>query len=424
MATTSDSVIADLVAAAEGILGRFGLKAIEEPIRLAFPWYNNFIFKINLAQPAFPTAFPPQPGTVPPPASGVTTIVLRFSNPDARGVNNANRVQNIIASQQLVCEALLASALPAVVPAVYAWAPPRPEIDGAAGLGWILDEFRPGEDLHEVFSGLSLDDKKSVVSQVANIFACVQGAKLPSGVTKFGALTFDEYGNIVDGQMPILPGGPWDTYADVWRINLLTELKNSGQEDTVMEGWRPNGVRDRIEEFLAAAGVERILQDVDTSLRVLVHGDFSTQNMLFDKESNRITALLDFDFACVTHPCHEFFSGMHDELGGGVPAENELLQRALLSGVFEPLSSNLPQEKMEAWELAKTWDNALVSKGLIRPSQITGMEGLQDLSDLASLLCPRMLSHPMFLKRTPKEVQETKRAETEVKILKMLEKWT
>jgi hypothetical protein len=83
-----------------------------------------------------------------------------------------------------------------------------------------LDKFRPREDLYEVFSGLSYDDKKNVISQVADIFACIQCAKLPAGVTKFGALTFDEHGSIVDGQMPILPGGLWDTYADVWRANI------------------------------------------------------------------------------------------------------------------------------------------------------------------------------------------------------------
>lgn len=159
-----------------------------------------------------PASFPPQPGTTPPPSSGVSTIVLRFSNPDARGLNNANRVENIVASQYLARRALFASGLPSLVPTIYAWAPYQPDIDGVSGLGWTLDEFRPGEDLNGVFSDLPLHGKKLVISQIADVFTCIQGLELPTGATKFGGLTFDKDGEIVNGQMPIMVGGPWETY--------------------------------------------------------------------------------------------------------------------------------------------------------------------------------------------------------------------
>lgn len=278
--------------------------------------------------------------------------------------------------------------------------------------------------MHDVFPSLSLDDNKDVVSQIADIFASIQGLKLPAGVTKFGALTINEDGEIVDGQMPILPDGPWETYAKTWRANIQYELKNSEKEETVVRGWRPNGVRDRIEQFIAAGGVEKMLRDVDINKKVLVHGDFTTWNILFDAEGKRITALLDFDFACVTHPCHEFFTGFQSDLGGGIPPENwELLEKAVLSGNFDKVPEGLPEEKKGLWEIAKTWDGALASRGIIRPSEIAGLEGLRDLKTLVDLVCPMMLSHPMFLKRTPVEAQEKRRGVNEDKIVQMLDKY-
>ena len=243
--------------------------------RLAFPWYNNFLYKIELAGPAVPASFKSQPGTTPPPPDGASTLVLRFSNPHARGINNTNRVQNIVAAQHLARQALSASGLQAVVPAVYAWAPYRPEVQGADGLGWILDEFRPGEDMNKVFPDFSLQEKQAILPQIAEIFTAIQGLELPPGVTKFGALTFDDGGNVVDGQMPTLAGGPWETYDEVWLAKLRTALEGSDKGGTVMLGWRPNGVRDRIERFLADGGVEKVLEGVDVDKRVLAHGDFS-----------------------------------------------------------------------------------------------------------------------------------------------------
>ncbi|KAK1757149.1 aminoglycoside phosphotransferase, partial [Echria macrotheca] len=343
--------------------------------------------------------------------------------PKARGFNNTNRVQSIVASQHLARRALLASDLLAViVPAVYAWAPYRPdETDGVAGMGWIIEEFCYGVKLyHGVFNSLSIDAKKDAISQMADIFACVQSVKLPAGVTKFGGLTFDEHGHIADGQMPILPGGPWTTYAEVWRASIRTELEHSEEEGAVTAGWRANGVRDRIEEFIADGGVERMLSRVDVGQRVLVHGDFSMQNMLFSEKWNHITALLDFDFACVTHPCHEFFGGIYGSL---VPRDHELLQEAVWSGVFDPALEGLSDEEKEMWEVAKAWDDELASLGLVRPSQTAGKDGLRDLNELLALLCPRILDYPMCMKRLSKGgVHGKTRAEIEAKIAETLDK--
>lgn len=181
--------------------------------------FNNFIYKVELASPALPSSFPsPLPGTVPPPAEGVSTVVIRFSNPIAEGLNNTHRVQNEIAAQSLARASLAKAGLPNLVPDVYAWSAPKFGADGAApdesGFGWMLAGFKPGADLDGEFRSLNLDEKKDVANQIAAILAALQKSELPAAVDKFGALTFDEDGNMVSGQMPLLQGGPWSTYAE------------------------------------------------------------------------------------------------------------------------------------------------------------------------------------------------------------------
>ncbi len=39
-------------------------------------------------------------------------------------------------------------------------------------------------------------------------------------------------------------------------------------------------------------------------------------NILFDGETKRITALLDFDWTAITHPCDVFLTGLWDIWGG------------------------------------------------------------------------------------------------------------
>jgi hypothetical protein len=53
-------------------------------------------------------------------------------------------------------------------------------------------------------------------------------------------------------------------------------------------------------------------------------------------QTKTLTALLDFDFATCTHPCHEFlFTGFAAGIGGGIPPEDSFLEAAILSGNFD-----------------------------------------------------------------------------------------
>ena len=74
-------------------------------------------------------------------------MVIRLSNAPARGTNNTSRVENLVAAQDLAREALRDKGLPPLVPVVYAWGSRKPNVEDPTGLGWVLGEWRAGEEL-------------------------------------------------------------------------------------------------------------------------------------------------------------------------------------------------------------------------------------------------------------------------------------
>lgn len=383
--------------------------------------FNNFIYKVDLADPAVPTTFSgQQPCTSAPPEEGATTIVIRMSNPLAEGLNNANRVENDVAAQHLARQSIKSAGLPPVVPAVYAWAPCRyPDVPGEDGFGWTMSEFKLGSDLDAQFPSLPLEDAIDAIRQLAKLFAAIQSAKIPETVTKFGALTFDDSGAIVGGQPPLLHGGPFESYAESWIATLMEKLSEA-DESSFLKGWNDGGLRERIEIFLASGGVGKVLESVDTNQRVLIHGDLSLNNVLYDSTTKRITSVLDFDWSAVTHPCDEFLTGLWD-IGGGIHERNERFLPMLLSGDFSTKPEGLSADEVRKWEVAKAWDEAIAEAGAIRPSDIAGVDRIQTLKSFGDLLCPFELTNDFMLKRKSDEEKLKKKSEMEAKMLKWLD---
>ncbi|GKT52385.1 uncharacterized protein ColSpa_12566 [Colletotrichum spaethianum] len=165
----------------------------------AYP-FNNFLFKVELATPAFASSFPgTQPGTCKAPPEGISTLVIKLSNLAAHDVNNTNRVENDVASQHLVRKSMEKSGLAPLVPDVYAWAPATTTNQAnEKGFGWIMSEFRSGVDLGPEFSSLDVESQKHVLEQMAAVLGAMQAADLPESVTKFGSgLKFDLNGAIM-----------------------------------------------------------------------------------------------------------------------------------------------------------------------------------------------------------------------------------
>lgn len=90
---------------------------------------------------------------------GVTQLVMRLTNPNAKGMNPQTRVENEVAIISFAAAAL-SGFEPHVVPSVYGW--------GSAALsssqGWILQELMPGAPLDETFGSMLFDDKKAILA--------------------------------------------------------------------------------------------------------------------------------------------------------------------------------------------------------------------------------------------------------------------
>lgn len=126
--------------------------------------------------------------------------------------------------------------------------------------------------------------------------------------------------------------------------------------------------------------------------------------------------MLDFDWAYVSHPCQEFFYSLGDvggNTGGGTGRDPDLsggrIGRAMMTGDFDSIP-DLPEAAAGQLAVAKAWDDALAEKGAIRPSNVAGIEALDRLRRLESLLCSFALCHPVMLKRkTEEEIAEMRR---------------
>lgn len=121
---------------------------------------------------------------------------------------------------------------------------------------------------------MTWEDKVAAMEQVAEILVVMQGDKLPESVDSFGSLTFPSDGSIISGQSPLLKGGPWKNHADVWLAKMREQLEWA-DKSPVVDGWKPNRVRERLEKFFAGTGLSNLLKDVDVNQKVLVHGDLS-----------------------------------------------------------------------------------------------------------------------------------------------------
>jgi len=232
---------------------------------------------VELATPASSSSFPgTQPGTTKAPSDGISALVIKLSNPAAEGINNANRVQNDVATQHLVRQSMAQAGLAPLVPVIYAWAPAT-ATDAADenGFGWTMSELRSGVDLDSEFSSLEPEDKEHILEQIAAILGAIQAAKLPESVTKFGALTFDSSGRIVSGEAPLLKGVTAGSYVE-WKVAKLRAQLEEAAQSPVIQGWKGNGVDIRIEKFLTGGGPEKVLTGVDPHQKNLIHGDFST----------------------------------------------------------------------------------------------------------------------------------------------------
>lgn len=101
---------------------------------------------------------------------------------------------------------------------------------------------------------------------------CLQRFRLPSTIDRYGGVGFDAEGNYVNTALSMFDAGPFETYPELLRATITSKLiKADG--DSRVRGWRDNGIRARLDEFLNR-GLPTLLQGVASLDKVLVHADF------------------------------------------------------------------------------------------------------------------------------------------------------
>ncbi|KAI0103048.1 hypothetical protein GGR51DRAFT_550133 [Nemania sp. FL0031] len=217
--------------------------------------------------------------------------------------------------------------------------------------------------------------KKGILAQMARLLKALQDYPLPNSIKGWGEVTFDNAGAVL-------------SFEDFYRGRLKKALQKA--------------------DFFTLISKEN---------RAITHGDFTTNNLLYSPETGRITALLDFNFASISHPAHEFFYSfnntggrLHGWLGEETPQgkESELLRQAILTGHFLSLllasvaSANGMGSEVD-WVLAQAWEVELQKLDVRRPSSIRGMDNIANVDEVLACLEPWTLGNHDYLRLNDNE---------------------
>ncbi|KAE9575029.1 hypothetical protein CGCF415_v005089 [Colletotrichum fructicola] len=344
---------------------------------------NARVYRISLneAQQA-PTPFSKRFGASPLPPCA-TKIIMRFSDP-ASMLNEEIRVQNEVAVMSLAREALKHHD-PSLVPEVYGWRP------FSEGVRWTLIEFKQGVPLGDKFHTLDSEKKRDLLRHIAQVFKHIQKHKLPESVRTFGGLNFGPDGSLIGGPTPIAGGGPCTTLSDLYQEYFKTQIGFADKCD-IVRGWGDSDLRTRLDQF-GAKGLKSLVSRLEAR-PTLVHGDFDGNNILFDEATNKLTALLDYDFGHIGSQADEYFYSFHSIHGLMIPPftgdpEEEHLRDCLLNG----FTQEDVQRKSESidWMTATMRDEEFTKAGMEGPSDI---QGIDDLSAVYWFI--QNISPPMF----------------------------
>ena len=164
-------------------------------------------------------------------------LILRHSNIDAEGMHFKMRVENEVTMLNLA-SAALSHIKPAVIPRVFGWG-----IASSKHTGWILEELVPGLPVAESFeTTMTLDQKKEILAQMAEILKAQQDYPLPDSIGGWGGVTFDASESIVSGPMTSVGAGPWLFFEGFFRDCLETALTEA-DGSPILQSWWANGVR-------------------------------------------------------------------------------------------------------------------------------------------------------------------------------------
>ncbi|KAJ7349038.1 hypothetical protein DFH08DRAFT_807622 [Mycena albidolilacea] len=294
-------------------LGLVVTSADIEPIERG---YNNYLYTVKAVN-ALTKPGSTQPGTVPLPSNHTHNLVVRLLKTELGAI--PERVQNEVAALALVRQPLASVVR---VPDVYAWSEGREPDE----IPFIIMELLPGIPLDTIWPQLDLPSRLPVLSQVRDILT-IRSIRIPVPCTPsnyaFGGLTFSVSGSITTTVHPNGIGGPFQSAEGQW-LSMLDNQLRAADRNIFIKGWkgadqpdqakllRQNTLRRRLDLFIEGDnGFRAILRQVAQE-PIFVHGDLKCQNLLISPNTDRITGLLDFEFARIGTCPEELLDGLGD----------------------------------------------------------------------------------------------------------------
>ncbi|KAK4641834.1 hypothetical protein QC761_0078250 [Podospora bellae-mahoneyi] len=139
-----------------------------------------------------------------------------------------------------------------------------------------------------------------------------------------------------------------------------------------------------------------------------------------DETSGRITALIDYDFAWISHPSYEFLRSF-DGLGGQFRESWEVVLRdAKLHGFPASLPSTSESDSGVDWVVAREWEEALEAEGVRRLRTIEGTDKVADVDAILCAILPWRVTNAEILARPTEEVIIECRNDDEEHLYKLL----
>lgn len=142
-------------------------------------------------------------------------------------------------------------------------------------------------------------------------------------------------------------------------------------------------------------------------------------NLLFDRRTNRLTAVIDFDFSHIGSIITEFLYSFPDFQGilPSVADPQDGLRDLMLNGFADPVID-------AQFATGKAWDDALAAQGVLRPCTIDGAEHVSNVWWFAQDLMHFHWLLPRFYESQKTEEQIQKWVDKSRKLIEScLEHW-
>ncbi|PYI10653.1 hypothetical protein BO78DRAFT_414732, partial [Aspergillus sclerotiicarbonarius CBS 121057] len=301
-------------------------------------------YLIELRTPTPHAGNPPtQPGTVRTPLN-TQRLIVQFkaqSSNMSTTISDALWAVKKVAAMSLAREILHNTPFEKAVPDVYAWD------DGIGSLGgkaWVIQSAAFGcEPLDQHFHR-NKSEQRDILEQIVELQGYFQEFGLPRVGKWYGSCGFDAGGRVCAGPVGDGDGdgedldrgsrGPFGSLREMLRAELSAELGKCTDHELI-RGWegKPE-LRREINGFMATR-MKGLFREMPGDRAQFTLNKIELSNFMCDVYGGRITYIIDWSHARISHPMMEFFNS-YQSMFGILPFPLDphwgILHRAVLEG--------------------------------------------------------------------------------------------